>query len=234
MNSPQKTFIGFVGARKGSKGLPGKNKLLLDGEPLFLIALNKLRKAGLKEIIFSSDCRDMLEIANGHGYDCVERPAEFANDVARIPEEIIRITNLRKIEKDFVVSVPPTSPLLRVESIMAAIKKINITSQYDSCIAVTDWHGSFPGLAFYKDKNDQLLNVGNELGIETYPRQNRLKFKQNSGSFYIRNLTKMKTGKVQMADNWLGTKILYQEITETEAYNIDTHDDWNKVQEGLK
>jgi len=234
MSSSQKTFVGFVGARKGSKGLPGKNKLMIDGEPLFMIALNKLRKAGLEEIIFSSDCPDMLAIANGHGYDCVERPAQFANDVARIPEEIIRISTLRNIQKDYVVSVPPTSPLLCVESILSAMLKIKSSSQYDSCIAVTDWHGSFPGLAFYQDKNGQFLNVGKELGIETYPRQYRIRFKQNSGSFYIRNLAKMKAGKVQMADNWLGDKILYQEITETEALNIDTLDDWQKVQESRK
>ena len=44
----------------------------------------------------------------------------------------------------------------------------------------------------------------------------------------------MNPGKVQMADNWLGKKISYQEITESEALNIDTLDDWNKVQESLK
>ena len=234
MKSTQKTFLGFVGARKGSKGLPGKNKFMINDKPLFLIALNKLRKTGVDDIIFSSDCHDMLEVAHNHGYRCAERPANFADDKTRIPEEILRLSTVYNIEKDFVVSIPPTSPLLRVESILSAMEKIQRASQYDSCIAVTDWDGAFPGLAFYEDQNGDLLNVGNELGIETYPRQNRLKFKQNTGSFYIRNLKKMKTGKVQMADNWLGNEVLYQEISKSEALNIDTLDDWNRVQERLK
>ena len=228
------TFFGFVGARKGSKGLPGKNKLTINGIPLFLIALNKLREVGVQNIIFSSDCIDMLSIAKEHGYQTSERPEKFADDKSRIPEEILRLAKEFKINEKFVISVPPTAPLLRVASLRSAIEKIQNSSEADSCIALIDWTATFPGLAFYKDENDALLNIGNKLGIETYPRQKRIKFKQNTGSFYIRNLHKMKTQKLSSADNWLGKKILYQEITKSEAINIDTIDDWDELQEKIK
>ena len=207
---------------------------MINGVPLFLIALNKLRAVGVQNIIFSSDCSEMLAIAKEHGYQISDRPKKFADDKSRIPEEILRLAKEFNINDKFVISVPPTAPLLKTESLKSAIKKIENSLEADSCIALIDWETTFPGLAFYKDKNNALLNVGNQLGIETYPRQKRIKFKQNTGSFYIRNLHKMKARKLSSADNWLGKNILYQEITKNEAINIDTMDDWEELQGKLR
>jgi CMP-N,N'-diacetyllegionaminic acid synthase len=229
-----KNFFGFVGARQGSKGLPGKNKLNINGQPLFLIALNNLRAVGLTQIIFSSDCDDMLQIARDHGYTTEKRPEKFSNDSSRIPEEILRLSIEYNITCEYVLSVPPTAPLLRTQSLISAIKKVMASGNIDSCIAVNDWHSSYPGLAFYKDQNNQLTNIGNKLGIETYPRQDRIKLFENTGAFYIRNLKKMKAGKLDKSTNWLGKKILFQEITQQEAINIDIKADWERVKKYIK
>lgn len=51
----------IIGARKGSERLPGKNKLEVNGTPLFLNAVAAAQKSGIfADIIFTTDDEDIL------------------------------------------------------------------------------------------------------------------------------------------------------------------------------
>lgn len=221
--------FGFVGARKNSKGLPKKNLLELDGNPLFLIALNKLRDIGIKHIIFSSDCTDMLSIAKKNSFNTVKRPVEFSSDKARIPEEIIRIVASMGIPHRYVISVPPTAPLIELETLQKAVSKTLLNEDIDSVVAVKKWEGEFPGLAFYQNEYGNFCNFGTAAGVDTYPRQSRPVCFQNTGVFYIRNVHKILSTEIDCSTNWLGEKIKYVEVGANEGINIDTIDDWKLI-----
>lgn len=121
-------MIAIVPARGGSKGLPGKNLRLLDGEPLIHHTLRAALSAQLVDrVIVSTDCHELVSACRG--VDGVEvpfmRPAELAtDDASAIDAYLHAATWLAEHEgrapKSLCVLLP-TSPLRRPGDIDAAI-----------------------------------------------------------------------------------------------------------------
>ena len=74
--------ITIIPARKGSKGLPGKNVALLNGHPLIARPILDIKNSGVEtDIIVSTDCTTIQDIAISYGAHVpFLRPAEFALD----------------------------------------------------------------------------------------------------------------------------------------------------------
>src|SRR3546814_12936841 len=63
-----KSAIGIIAARGGSKGLPGKNIRSLCGKPLIVWTIEKaLRSHSLKTVIVSTDCSEIADAARKAG-----------------------------------------------------------------------------------------------------------------------------------------------------------------------
>lgn len=77
-------MIGHIGARKGSKGVPGKNFRNLCGKPLIDWSLDPLFDSDrIDAVVVSTDCPDMYAHAVAKGaLDIGLRPAELATDDA--------------------------------------------------------------------------------------------------------------------------------------------------------
>lgn len=77
-------IIGHIGARKGSKGVPGKNFRDLCGKPLMDWSLDQLFESNrVDAVVFSTDCPDMYAHAVEKGaLDIGLRPAHLASDTA--------------------------------------------------------------------------------------------------------------------------------------------------------
>ena len=77
-----KRVLALIPARSGSKGIPGKNKKLINNIPLLaypIIAANNSKY--IDKIIFSSDDQDMCDIAASYGAETpFLRPIELAAD----------------------------------------------------------------------------------------------------------------------------------------------------------
>ena len=75
-----RTF-GFVFARGGSKGVPGKNIRDLAGKPLLAHALHVASQVTEIERVFvSTDSSDIAAVAERFGATSILRPAELAQD----------------------------------------------------------------------------------------------------------------------------------------------------------
>lgn len=72
----------IIGARKGSKRLPGKNKQVLDGKPLYSYTVEAAINSGIfNEIIFTTDDEEILKGLEIYSdIICDQRPTEFAGD----------------------------------------------------------------------------------------------------------------------------------------------------------
>ena len=71
----------FIGARKGSRRLPGKNKRILNGKPLFARTIEASLESGVFDhVLFSTDDEDILEIIASDYPDVIphRRPEELA------------------------------------------------------------------------------------------------------------------------------------------------------------
>lgn len=132
-----KTFLAIILARGGSKRLPRKNVLKLNGKPLIAWSI----KAGLNskyidKVVVSSDDDEILEIAKKYGANTIKRPAKLANDEA---SSFVAIKHtIENSEKyDFIVLLQPTSPLRDESHIDESIELLELKKS-DAIISVSE------------------------------------------------------------------------------------------------
>lgn len=118
---------GFIFARGGSKGLPGKNIKELCGKPLIAWAIEAGKATGLLDkIIVSTDSEEIAEVARAYGAETpFLRPRELASDTA--PEGLswkhaIKFLQDRGEAFDIMVSLPATAPLRTPESVTKSME----------------------------------------------------------------------------------------------------------------
>jgi len=135
--------IGFIFARGGSKGLPGKNIKLLAGKPLIAYAIETARACLLLEtVIVSTDDSEIAATARNFGAEVpFIRPADLATDAS--PEWLswqhaIRWTQAHRGEFDAFVSLPATSPFRSTEDVVACIETLRADSGADVVITVRE------------------------------------------------------------------------------------------------
>ncbi len=122
-------IVGFIFARGGSKGVPGKNIRLLAGKPLIAYAIEiAFQSQFIDRVVVSTDDEKIAQIAQDSGAEVpFMRPKELAQDNS--PEWLSwqhAIQTLKEQDKnrelDVLVSIPPTSPLRAVEDVDNAIQ----------------------------------------------------------------------------------------------------------------
>ena len=136
-------ILGFVFARGGSKGVPGKNLRLLDGKPLIAHAIEAaLRTKSLQRVIVSTDCPKIAEAAQQYGAEVpFLRPDDLASDKA--PERLAwrhaveYMETLEETPIDVFVSIPPTCPLRSPDDIDRCIDEL-ILSGADIVLTTTE------------------------------------------------------------------------------------------------
>jgi CMP-N,N'-diacetyllegionaminic acid synthase len=121
-------LICTIGARGGSKGVPGKNLRTMNGLPLLAHTIRQAKDSGLFDAIaFSSDSAEILHVANAHGADIlIERPGKMATGLAAKTPAIRHcfLEAERRLGKryDAFVDLDVTSPLRLLSDIKGAIE----------------------------------------------------------------------------------------------------------------
>ncbi len=158
-----KKIIGFIFARGGSKGIPGKNIRLLDGKPLIAHAIETgLGSKFIKRMIVSTDDPAIAETARNCGAETpFMRPPELAGD--KSPEWLAWRHALKELEKagekvDVFVSLPATAPLRSVRDVDACIE-LFLEGGADAVITAKNAsrHPAFNMITLDKDENAQLV-----------------------------------------------------------------------------
>ncbi|MEZ0317549.1 MAG: hypothetical protein ACAH10_11715 [Methylophilaceae bacterium] len=141
--SDKPRVIGFIFARGGSKGLPGKNIKLLAGKPLIAYAIETaLACKSLDALIVSTDDHYIANIAREYGAEVpFIRPAEFATDTASewlAWQHAIEWVKSNRGPFDIFMSMPATSPFRDVIDIQACINTLESAPETDIVITVRD------------------------------------------------------------------------------------------------
>jgi CMP-N,N'-diacetyllegionaminic acid synthase len=118
----RKTYLAIIPARGGSKRLPRKNVLDLNGKPLVAWSIEAgLSSKYIDKVVVTSDDAEILSIAEYYGALSINRPAELSNDTATTFDAIKHtIENLEKY--DHVILLQATSPLRNEKHIDEAIE----------------------------------------------------------------------------------------------------------------
>jgi CMP-N-acetylneuraminic acid synthetase/spore coat polysaccharide biosynthesis predicted glycosyltransferase SpsG len=210
-----KTIV-IIPARGGSKGIPRKNIRSLGGKPLIYYsiqnALNAFRDA---YVVVSSEDDEILSTAQLFGANVFKRNSTLSKDETTL-DPVIHETLFKTEEKlgykfDFVITMQPTSPLLKIDSLKSAFKKIS-NSDADTIISATD----DTHLTWTKNGDKFLPNY-----IERLNRQQLQKVFKESGGFLM-------SKRVYVKENSrIGEQIQLFELNDEEGIDIDTFLDWN-------
>lgn len=166
-NQFNNSILAVIPARGGSKGIPRKNVRILKGKPLISYAIEAARNSRyISKVVVSTDDDEIASIANKYGAEVVLRPENLASD--EVPLDPVIYDAIQKVEDkdgvfDIVITIQPTSPLLKTETINKVIQAL-ITNDYDTVLtAVDDRHLSWTKEGDYflpkytKRKNRQYL-----------------------------------------------------------------------------
>ena len=129
-------IIGLIPARRGSKRVPGKNMMLLNGKPLLQYAIDSAKKSGVfREIVVTSDWDRCLDLAEESGVKALARPAKLCRDESH-DFEFVKHTLGKFKGFDVFAILRPTSPFRTAETIKRAMM-IFVNTECDSMRAVT-------------------------------------------------------------------------------------------------
>jgi len=183
-----KTFLAIIPARGGSKRLPRKNVLSLNGKPLISWSIEAgLKSKYIDKVIVTSDDDEILNIAKEFGSDIIKRPNELASDIATTFMAIAH--TIENVEKyDYVVLLQPTSPLRVVENIDESIEQLE-EKNADAIVSVCEmdhsplWSNTLDdSLSMQGFLKDEVLNKRSQ-DLEIFYRLN--------GAIYICNTEKL-------------------------------------------
>lgn len=156
-------MIAIIPARGGSKGLPGKNVLLLCGKPMIAYTIEAAKQSKyIDHVIVSTDDQKIADIALKYGAEVpFLRPDFLASDTAQAVDNYIytieRLSKEWSIPIEEFVVLQPTSPLRITEDIDGAIEMF-FEKKADSIISYTqeahpvNWHK-------YINENNEFVDI---------------------------------------------------------------------------
>lgn len=143
-------FLAIIPARGGSKRLPRKNVLDLQGKPLIAWTIAAAKNCqSIDAVCVSSDDAEILAIAEQYQAQALLRPDELASDTATTFDAIKHAIQANKEQYEYIVLLQPTSPLRTAQHIDEAIDLLNEKTA-DAVISVCEvehsplWSNTLP------------------------------------------------------------------------------------------
>lgn len=139
-NQQQRTCLGLITARGGSKGVPRKNVRQVAGKPLIAWTIEAAQQASLlTRIIVSTDDEEIASIARELGAEVpFTRPKELAQDTTPHLNVVLHalswLAAQQQFSPEYVFTLQPTSPLRQPEDID---NLITLAYQHNADAAVT-------------------------------------------------------------------------------------------------
>lgn len=158
-----KKVLALIPARSGSKGLPGKNIMMIAGKPLIVWSIEQARaSAFVDDVVVSTDSREIVDIAIAAGARLpFLRPALLATDRASSIDVVLHALDElaeRGLEFDVVILLEPTSPLRETGDIDGALSRLVSVSGAESVVGVAIVEAMHPGFLFRKQDNEFLVS----------------------------------------------------------------------------
>lgn len=134
--------LAIIPARGGSKSVPRKNIVLLDGRPLIYHTISEAQRSRyISKLVISTDDEEISAIASGFGAEVIMRPAELATDEARTEPALIHVLDKLRdhdgYRPDIVLTLEPTSPLRSAALIDRCVEELS-KSGADAVITVVN------------------------------------------------------------------------------------------------
>jgi CMP-N-acetylneuraminic acid synthetase len=137
MHTESKILI-IIPARGGSKGIPRKNLRLLNGRPLISYSIKTaLASKHHPMVVVTSDDQEILTVAAKCGARTHLRHPDLSGDGVTLDPVVYELQE-QLSDADIVVTLQPTSPLLRPETLDSAIDRLIADDGVDTIISVIE------------------------------------------------------------------------------------------------
>lgn len=206
-----------IPARGYSKNIPRKNLRLLGEKPLIYYSIDVAKASQyVDDVVVSTEDSEVASIVEKYGTSVVMRPAQMASDETLLDtvvyEAMLQKEKLSFDEYDIVITIQPSSPLLKPETLDRAIEKF-ADFNIDSVISVVDDKNLRWG---FDEENKRYFPFYSErLYKDLLPKT----FKETGGILATRRRFVTETSR-------LGINIDLIEISSEESVEINTYEDW--------
>ncbi len=169
-------IVALIPARSGSKGIKNKNIAKVGKYNLLYYSVKAAKKAGIKDVIVSTDSEQYQKIAKSYGAECpFLRPKKIsgskANDESYL-SHFINWCDKNNRKYDLVILLRPTSPFRNPKIINEALRKFKELPEADS-LRSAHMSSDTPFKWFKRDLNGYFMGITKSLTISDIgkPRQ---------------------------------------------------------------
>ena len=198
-------ILAIIPARAGSKGIPNKNIRIIGSKPLIYYSIkNAMDSKYITDIIVTTDSEQVRIIANQMGVKSILRREELCRDEVTL-DSVVYDAIPKDQEWDYIVTMQPTSPTLKVNTLDKAIEYATY-NKLDTLISATN----SPHLSWVEENGQKKPNYKERLNRQYLP-----PYYVETGAFIISN------AKIVTETTRIGKKVDIYELPKDEAQDID-------------
>jgi CMP-N-acetylneuraminic acid synthetase/spore coat polysaccharide biosynthesis predicted glycosyltransferase SpsG len=214
MPTEMREILAVIPARAGSKGIPNKNVRIVAGHPLVYYAIrNALESDFVTDVVVTTDSNEVRIIAQQMGAKVRWRDAALCADDVTL-DAVVYDAIPPDTDWDLIVTMQPTSPTLRVETLDEAIS-MALSEGYDTMISVVN----DPRLSWMTDDNGGVVpRYEKRLNRQWLPAEYA-----ETGAFLI------SCPNYVSESSRIGGRVGVFEIPGDEGIDVDTFDDLRSV-----
>tara|TARA_B100000795_G_scaffold269771_2_gene260324 strand:+ start:832 stop:1518 length:687 start_codon:yes stop_codon:yes gene_type:complete len=217
--------IAIIPARGGSKRLPRKNIIPLDGIPLLTRVIKTIKDSLLfDEIIVSSEDKEILNIAKQEGIKAHNRPTKLATDSATVVETCLDV--LAKNPADVFCCIYATAALIKLDTLQKSSIKFLSNNNINVLMGVSKYnYHPVQALNLSKDGSAKMLFPEfKNLKSQKYPLT-----RVSNGTFYW-----ARSDKFIKEKTFYSRKLKTFDVPEVETCDVDTFEDYERLKKKFK
>lgn len=215
-------ILGFIPARGGSKGLPGKNKKIILGKPLIAHTIEAALCSNLYDVVVSSDDDEILDIARQYDVKVIKRPDDLSGDLAPTLPVMVHAVNAVSDNFDAVMTLQATSPLRTIKHINDTIALFSQDDNADSLVSIIKIPHKF---------TDSSIMLKDGKYIQPVDVNNLVLRRQEKPTYWARNGAAIYITRIDKIEEYIfGGKIIPYEMSKLESIDIDDIEDWQMAE----
>lgn len=207
-----------IPARGGSKGIPRKNLRPIGGKPLLAWAVEAALASGVVDrVVVSTDSEEIARTAERFGAESLLRDPKLAEDAVTLDPVIHEAVTRLDGDFDLVLTVQPTSPLLRAATIARIVARFESEPIDTILTAIDDTHLCW-------EERDGALQPAYAARVNRQQLPQR--FRETGGCLATRAACVKPNARI-------GERVALEVLDHLEGIDIDSNDDWLMAEAAL-
>lgn len=223
-------IIALITARGGSKGLPKKNIIPLNGKPLICWTIDAAIKSNcISSVYVSTDDNEIKEVSKKSGAECIDRPKELATDTSSSEEVVLHAIEYFKsirLPVKTIVLLQPTSPLRTSHDIDEALE---VFHRKNAKLVLSVFQPAHtPIKAYISNESGELKGLYAEEAPYMRRQDLPIAFQPNGAIYIFDSLNFMENRYFPR------TKVFPYIMSEQDSVDVDTLDDLIQIERQIK